>query len=116
MSKKILIVDDEPNMRYALVRSFELMGCETYQAINARTALDAYRRLHPDIVLTDFQLGRDNGVLLAREIGTYEKSAGLKSRIFLMSGDDVRWKNVRIDGFYCKPISQEGIREMSGNL
>lgn len=104
MKKKILVVDDETGVRQSLKSLLEARGHEVYLASNSSTALDIYRRTHPDVVITDFQLGKDNGSLLAQEIRSYETSVGIKSQIFLISGDEVNWHSLPVDRFYRKPI------------
>jgi diguanylate cyclase (GGDEF)-like protein len=49
----ILIVDDQQTMRDELRRGLEQAGYQVEEATNGEQGLDAYHRLHPDIVLLD---------------------------------------------------------------
>lgn len=65
---RILIVDDHPAFRFgiaALIASLpDLTVCG--QAENAGTALDAMRRLHPDMVMMDISMSGTNGIELIK--------------------------------------------------
>ena len=45
---RILIVDDEDNVRRMLSTAFALQGFETHCANNGRTALHLFADIHPD--------------------------------------------------------------------
>ena len=59
---KILIVDDEDQIRKLLARMLELEGYEIYQAADCKTALSEMKRAVPDVVLCDVFLPDGNGV------------------------------------------------------
>lgn len=50
---RILIVDDDQNIRKMLVRGLGLLGHETHEAENGKQALEAIENIQADIVLTD---------------------------------------------------------------
>ena len=53
---RILIVDDEDNVRRMLSTAFALQGFETHCANNGRTALHLFADIHPDVVLMDIRI------------------------------------------------------------
>lgn len=59
---KILIVDDELQIRNLLARMFELEGYDVYQAIDCKSALKQVESQNPDVVLCDAFLPDGNGV------------------------------------------------------
>jgi CheY-like chemotaxis protein len=67
-SQRVVVVDDDPNYRRAMVRMLDASGYEVNAAPNGQTALWMCDKLHPDLVVTDYELGDTNGIDLADEI------------------------------------------------
>lgn len=66
--KRILIVDDDKDIRTLLSRFLEKEGFQTEQAANAKQALDLLKK-HPfDLVVCDFKLPDSTGLDLVRKI------------------------------------------------
>lgn len=65
---KILVVDDEVQIRTLLSRMLELEGYEVCQAGDCRTALKQLEFLSPDVVLCDVFLPDGNGVDLVSSV------------------------------------------------
>jgi CheY-like chemotaxis protein len=66
--ERVVVVDDDPGYRRALVRLLDAVGYEVNAAPNVDTALWMCEKLRPDLVVTDYELGESNGVALAGEI------------------------------------------------
>ncbi len=66
MSETILVVDDEPSIRHAIVRAFS--GMIVREAENAEQALAMVRDAYPDLVLLDHGLPDGNGLDVAAKI------------------------------------------------
>lgn len=65
---KILIIDDEPQIRVLLARIISLEGYEVFQAENLKTALKLISAYNPDVVLCDVFLPDGNGVEFVPQI------------------------------------------------
>lgn len=65
---KILIIDDEPQIRTLLARIISLEGYEVFQAENIKTAVKQLSSLCPDVVLCDVFLPDGNGVDFVTQI------------------------------------------------
>ena len=59
---RILIVDDEDNVRRMLATAFSLQGHETQCASNGQTALQHFADAPPDVVLMDIRMPEMNGI------------------------------------------------------
>ncbi len=59
---RVMIVDDEPNIRATLGMTLEAMGCKVTQASDPEQALSALRRQPMDLAFLDLRLGNDNGM------------------------------------------------------
>ncbi|MDH5231953.1 MAG: hybrid sensor histidine kinase/response regulator [Gammaproteobacteria bacterium] len=69
INKKILIVDDEPDVLKSMQFYLEDIGMKTITASNKEDALTIARSTSPDIVLSDFRLqNHNNGIDLVHEI------------------------------------------------
>lgn len=61
MSKKILIVDDEADIREAIADVLSQSGFEVLQAENGEVGLSTALALHPDLILLDIVMPVMNG-------------------------------------------------------
>lgn len=104
MSKKVLIVDDEPLIRSSLERIFARKGYSVLTAENGVVGLKIWLNEKPDIICLDYLMPGLNGLELLNEIP--EK---LKSCIVVMSAyvgalerEDFIKKGAK--NFYNKPF------------
>ncbi|MBU0483877.1 MAG: sigma-54 dependent transcriptional regulator [Proteobacteria bacterium] len=67
-ARKILIVDDEQNMRIALFEALSRNGYEVAVAENGRMALDMLRKNIPDLVVSDIKMPEMNGIEFLRKL------------------------------------------------
>ena len=65
---KILIIDDEQQIRHLLSRMMELEGYETYQAADCKSGMKQLEIQSPEVVLCDVFLPDGNGVELVTAI------------------------------------------------
>lgn len=72
--EKILIVDDEKNMRLILNKILSKEGYEIYQAENGKQALKEIKKSSPDLVLLDLKLPDINGIEVLEKIKQYDNS------------------------------------------
>jgi len=68
LNAKILVVEDDPDLREALVDTLELACCEVFQADSAEMALTIIPQHGLDIVVSDINMGGMDGLGLLKEI------------------------------------------------
>ena len=68
MSDKILVVDDDRNIRYSLRRMFEEKKLKVLEAKNGKEALECIRQGEIDLVLMDVRMSGLTGLEVLREI------------------------------------------------
>jgi DNA-binding response OmpR family regulator len=68
MARTILVVDDEPTLREALVDALETDGFRVVAAADGREALNQFRAERPDLVLLDLMLPELSGIEVCRII------------------------------------------------
>lgn len=77
--KKILVVDDEQDVRETLATVLENLDYEPYLAADGEEALDVIRQKPIDIILSDLYMPGMNGIELLKRVKSEKKSI-----IFLM--------------------------------
>ncbi len=65
---KILVAEDDSNIREGLRDALEFEGYEVFEAANGSKALEVYAKLRPDLILLDVMMPRKNGYDVCREI------------------------------------------------
>ena len=66
--QKILVIDDDRDMRLLLTRYLQKYGYEVLEAVNGKNALEVLEKIRPDIILCDFKLGDSTGSSLLVKI------------------------------------------------
>lgn len=67
-NKTILIVDDEPHIRYMLEFKLSRAGYDVLEAADGRQAFELATDHRPDLIITDFQMPGGDGLQLARRL------------------------------------------------
>ncbi len=73
MAKKILVVDDEPDVVTYLCAILKDAGYETLEASNGEEAMEAVLSKHPDLVTLDITMPEMTGVKTYRRLKEDEK-------------------------------------------
>lgn len=68
MARTILIVDDEPNMRWVLSRALQKAGYETHMAEDGDQGLQLFARHPIDLVMLDLKMRGMDGLAVLREL------------------------------------------------
>ena len=72
-AKRILVVDDEPDVASLLTLMLKSRGYEVIVAGDGQEALDKARHEHPDLIVLDIMLPRLDGYKVARMLKFDEK-------------------------------------------
>ena len=70
MSKKVLVVDDDPDVRLFNVTVVEENGYTPLEASNGEEGLKILKEEKPDLVILDVLMPRQSGIRLYRELKT----------------------------------------------
>jgi len=85
--KKILIIDDDRDMRTLLTKYLEKNNYQVIEATNGKSALEALELNEPNLILCDFRLGDTDGTTLLQKIK--EKHAHIPI-IFITGYGDIK--------------------------
>jgi DNA-binding NtrC family response regulator len=88
MSKKLLVVDDEPNVRNVVSRLLQRSGWEVRTACDGIEARDAIVAERPDLVLLDLNMPHRDGIEVLGDI--LEIDAGIPVIMVTGEGDSER--------------------------
>ena len=78
----ILIADDDRTFAKSLEAGFSYDGHDVHVAYDGQKAIDEYKRLQPDLLITDFDMPYKNGLSVAKEVSDYDPCA----KIIIHSG------------------------------
>lgn len=84
MSKKVLVVDDDPDVRMFNVTVVEENGYLPIEAVNGEEGLKKLKEVKPDLVLLDVLMPKQSGIRLYRELKTDKALKNIK--VVLLSG------------------------------
>jgi DNA-binding response OmpR family regulator len=84
---RILVVDDEIEMRELIVDMVAEAGHQPSAAANGKEALKAIRKQPFDVVITDIVMPKKSGANIIRELRAKHSATG----IIAISGGDGRW-------------------------
>ena len=107
MSKKILIVDDEPNMLRLGEYALKQEGYEILTAENGATALKRIQTEHPDLAILDVMLPDVSGIEVCRQLRANPKTANLPIIMLSARGrvqDKISGLKAGADEYLTKPI------------
>ena len=84
MSKKVLVVDDDPDVRLFNTTVVEQNGFTPIEAENGEEGLRLIKDQKPDLVILDVLMPKQSGIRLYRELTTDKSLKGIK--VILLSG------------------------------
>jgi diguanylate cyclase (GGDEF)-like protein len=108
--EKVLVVEDEPNIREIINFNLENWGYEVIQATDGETALAMAAEYSPDLILLDLMIPKVDGIEVCRKL----KGGFWTSRIPIIMltarkevKDKVRGMEAGADDYITKPFSRE---------
>jgi signal transduction histidine kinase len=110
MVKKLLLVDDEKDIREILYLSLVDMGYTVFEAENGVEALRIFQEVQPPIVLTDIKMPTMDGIELLQKI----KRENPETEVVMITGHgdmDLAIKSLKYEAtdFITKPINVDAL-------
>jgi twitching motility two-component system response regulator PilH len=84
MGKKVLTVDDDPDVRLFTTTVLEEHGYTPIEAGNGEEGLQMIKSENPDLIILDVLMPRQSGIRLYRELKTNKSFADIK--VIILSG------------------------------
>jgi DNA-binding NarL/FixJ family response regulator len=107
--KKILVIEDEPEMRRNLVTILRLEGFQPLPAENGRIGVDCAMKLKPDLILCDVMMPEMNGHEVIAALQQESETKNIPFIFLTARGEklDVRGgMNLGADDYLTKPVDK----------
>ena len=117
--QKILIIDDEPDMVYAVQMRLETSGYQVVTALDGNEGLEKARKENPDLIILDVMLPNLDGYKISRMLKFDEKYKNIPIIMFTARGqrDDIKLGyEVGVDVYLVKPFEWKVLLEEINRL
>src|SRR5262245_35200930 len=104
---RVLVVDDEPQIRRALAINLRARGYDVALAPDGQRALDLAARTHPDVVVLDLGLPGMDGVEVIRGLRGWSHVPIVVLSVRDAEGDKVAALDAGADDYVTKPFGAE---------
>lgn len=114
MSKRVLVVDDEPNIRLSLEFLMRKAGYEVIGVEDGEAALEAFKDAAPDLVLLDVTLPKLNGYEVCEAVRANPEWKGVRILMLTARGREIeREKGLALgaDDYVTKPFATKDVVE-----
>lgn len=119
MSKRLLIVDDEPNLLRAVAACLRSEGYEVDPVRSGEEALVHVAQALPDLIISDIRMPRMDGHMLARQLRANPRT-DLIPIIFLTAKDErtdrIAGFRSGVDAYLAKPFEPDELLAVIANI
>ena len=120
MPKRILLVDDEIHIVRASEFKFRRLGYDVLCAGDGEEAWELIQQSKPDLIITDCQMPRLDGLGLAARVSGHAETCHipvvmLSAKGFELSADEIR-EQFGIVALLPKPFSPRELAELAENI
>ena len=119
MTKRVLVVDDEPNIVMSLEFLMRRAGFEVQVARNGREAIAALEGPPPDLMLLDVMMPEFDGYEVCERVRAREEWRATKIIMLTARGRDAereRGLKVGADAYVTKPFSTRDLVEQAKRM
>jgi DNA-binding response OmpR family regulator len=117
--KRILLIEDETDMVYALTLQLEAADYKVLSATDGQAGLDMARKEKPDLIILDLMLPRMDGYKICRMLKFDERYKQIPIIIFTARAQDQDKKlaqEVGADAYITKPFDSKVLLDKIGAL
>jgi len=110
--QKILIVDDEPDIRELIEYNLKKEGYQVYTASNGQEGVSEAKKVHPDLIILDIMMPKMDGIEACRILRTMSEFKNT-FMVFLTARSEeyseIAGFNVGADDYIAKPIKPRAL-------
>lgn len=117
--KRILLIEDETDMVYALTLQLEAADYKVLSATDGQAGLDMARKEKPDLIILDLMLPRMDGYKICRMLKFDERYKQIPIIMFTARAQDQDRKlaqEVGADAYITKPFDSKVLLDKIGAL
>jgi CheY-like chemotaxis protein len=111
---KILLAEDDPDLRECIAESLSLQGADVVSAENGAKALELFAREPVDIVLSDYRMPGGDGLTFLRAVRA--NNPGHPPFVFLSGYSDISTADALKEGAQCFLHKPCDFREIAEHL
>jgi len=116
VGKRILLVDDDPDMVTALRAVLHDTGADIETAYDGNEALEVATECDPDLIVLDAMLPKRSGFLVLEKLKGPAKKRGSRPYVIMITGNAGKrhqtWaQTLGVDGYINKPFRMERLVE-----
>ena len=118
-ARRVLVVDDEPNILYALEETVRDLGFECIAACDGEEALIIARGVKPDLIITDVIMPRLNGYELCERLKAEEATRSIPVVIVTVRAADrdrKQGESSGADAYLVKPFHLTDLKQVIDRL
>jgi len=120
--KKVLVVDDEPDITKWLTLLFQENGYQTLSADNGADGFDKAEKELPNLIVLDISMPVESGVKMYRKLKGLDKTS--KIPVIMLTGVTAEFENFISsrsqvpppDAYFEKPVNKEALLEKAKEL
>ena len=115
--KKILVVDDDPEIRAAIDHALQAEGALTQICGDGNSAVRICEGDPPDLVVLDMMLPKRSGFLVLEKVKKFTTSP----RVIMVTANEGKRhqqyaENLQVDGYLLKPVRLERLIALAEDL
>ena len=110
--KRILVIEDEPDMRRNLITILRLEGFQPFAAENGRQGIEQARRQKPDLILCDVMMPEMDGYGVLRALRDDAETMNIPLIFLTAKGEKTDRRsgmNLGADDYLTKPVDKEDL-------
>lgn len=112
IKQKILVVDDEPDIRELIEYNLKKEGYQVFTASNGQEGVSEAKRSHPDLIILDIMMPKMDGIEACRVLRTMNEFKNT-FMVFLTARSEeyseIAGFNVGADDYIAKPIKPRAL-------
>ena len=119
MSKKILIVEDNPQNMRLIEMALSAESYTLLEATNGEEALEVVKKERPDLIIMDIQLPKMSGLEVTRklrEIPEFSRTPIIAITAYAMKGDKEKALDAGCNAYLSKPISARDLPNLIAKM
>jgi len=119
--KRVLLVDDDPDMLNAIKALLDDTEADIKTASDGNQALEVAAEFDPDLVILDAMLPKRSGFLVLEKLKSAGKKKGTRPLVIMITGNTGKrhqiWaESLGVDGYMNKPFRMERLLESMKKL
>ncbi|MFN2241535.1 MAG: response regulator transcription factor [Anaerolineae bacterium] len=118
-AKKVLVAEDEPDIRGLIVFSLQYAGYQVVEALNGDEAVHLAESEQPDLILLDVRMPRMNGYEACALLKSQESTRGIPIVFLSARGQETEIKQgleLGAEEYILKPFAPDELYQRVGSI